>query len=138
MHAYQGDVATAYGSYKYPNMFLVGVDGRIKAVQSGLNGMEQMEYEVCLEAAKSHPLLWCGPEGLTCKDVNSLQAARGDSVWKDDWKSWIGWRIRRYSCLQKTREVLVGSGYRFSSLSRTQRYKSSEDLCVCVCVCVCV
>jgi hypothetical protein len=109
-------------------MFLVGTDGRIRAVQSGLNGMEQMEYEVCLAAAERHPHLWCGPQGLTGKDVNSLEAAQGDSVWKNDWKRWIGWRIRRYSCMQKTREVLVGSGSRFSALSSLQRYKSRKCL----------
>jgi hypothetical protein len=110
-------------------MFLVGTDGRISAVQSSLEGMEQMEYEVCLAAAAKNPHLWCGPEGLKGKDVRSLEATPGNSLWKSDWIRWISWRIKKYSCMQKTREVQLGSGSRFSALTQLQRYHSREYDC---------
>lgn len=123
---HQGDIANAYGSSKIPNMFLIGTDGRIKAVQAGLEDMEDMEWEVCMAAAEKHSDAWCGPEGLTGKTVASLRPVKGHSLWAESWMDWITWRIQRYACMQKTRDMLLGSGAKANALTHLQKYEAGE------------
>lgn len=131
-----GDISRAYGNQQSPGMFLIGTDGRIASIEMGLEGMEDMEYQMCMAVADKHPELWCGDgdEAMRGRSTSGLSTGVGGGSFSglsDSWMAWIRWRMARYACMQKTDElplgtspVSVGAGASTAGLSHLQAYSA--------------
>jgi len=116
-----GDISRAYGNQHTPGMFLIGTDGRIASIEMGLDGMEDMEYQMCLAVSEKHPELWCGNEGEAMRGRKASELSAGGGVGgsfsglSDSWMAWIRWRMARFACMQKTDELPLGTSWSAAS-----------------------